>query len=84
MNAHSYVVDQQNLTFYDKTQPYRPVLDENEFPYPPLEFFQTGLWTVNKDIIIGTTSDEAASIKLDYENKILTKDMFIVSAIAKF
>ena len=61
--------------------PYRPILDENEFTHQPFIFFMNEMWKVDKDIIIGTTSDEAAFYKVQYGNKTITKKNFTVSRL---
>ena len=79
VKAHDFVVENSSVTFFDRTQPYRPILDGVEFTDPPLKYFQSAKFGSDLKIIIGTTSDEAASIKVDFENETMKKDKFIVS-----
>ena len=78
MKAHDFVVENASENFFDRTQPYRPVLDGVEFKDPPLKYFQS-VSISDLRVIIGTTSDEAASIKIDFKDKVLSKEDFIVS-----
>ena len=78
MQAHDFVVENSSVTFFDRTQPYRPILDGIEFTDPPLKYFQSTKLDSYFKVIIGTTSDEAASIKVEFENETMTKDKFIV------
>ena len=78
MKAHPSVVREQTVTYFDIAQPYRPILDGVEFTQPPLDFFKSGAWKMDKELIIGTTSDERAQIKVLFENRTMTKQMFIV------
>ena len=65
----------------DPRAPYRPILDGDEFTHQPLSFFMNEMWKVDKDIIIGTTSDEMAFFKVQYGNEALIKENFIVSRL---
>ena len=80
MSVHFPITEAQ-LNQVDAEAPYRPILDEDEFTHQPLTFFMNEMWKVDKDIIIGTTSDEMAFIKVKYENETLTKESFIVSRL---
>ena len=77
MKAHNFVVENASENFFDRTQRYRPVLDGVEFTDPPLKYFQSASIS-DLRVIIRTTSDEVALIKVDFEDKILSKDEFIV------
>ena len=80
MKAHDFVVDNSSENYFDLTQPFRPILDGVEFIDPPLKYFQSAS-NLDTDlrVIIGTTSDEEASVKVRYQNQILSKENFIVS-----
>ena len=80
MSVHSAIAAAQ-LNQADALELYRPILDEDEFTHQPFTFFMNEMWKVDKDIIIGTTSDEVASIKVQYGNKTLTKENFTVSRL---
>jgi len=43
-------------------EPYRPVIDGQEFAKQPMELFKAGEWSSNKEIIIGTNSQELVYI----------------------
>ena len=80
MSVHFKVTAAQ-LNQADALAPYRPILDEDEFTHQPFTFFMNEMWKVDKDIIIGTTSDEAAPFRARYGNKTLTKENFTVSRL---
>ena len=81
MKASSEAAKKQNQTLFDKTQPYRPILDEVEFTKAPLGFFQSPTLDMDEKIIIETTADEAAFIKDEYKNHNLTQKEFLVKII---
>ena len=77
MGPH-FAVARMQSNHADSEEPYRPVIDGVEFSQQPLEYFSQLRGQLNKDIILGTTSDEMAFIKLMYEEKKVTKEMFKV------
>jgi len=81
MRSHEAVAKAQTDFTADSEQPYRPLLDGVEFHLQPFEYFSRK--RVDKEIIIGTTSDEMAFFKLPLGNRI-TKEHFLVSKKAHF
>jgi len=69
----------QTESFADASQPYRPILDGDEFTLPPLQFFQSTVWNTNKKILIGFTEEERAGIVRGLTPIIDTRNFFFVS-----
>lgn len=49
-------------------EPFRPIVDYDEFENQPLELFKNGIWNKEKEVIVGTTSDELAQAIIIFRN----------------
>ena len=49
-------------------EPFRPVIDGEEFKDQPLNLFRNGLWQTHKEVIIGTNQEELAQISAAFES----------------
>ena len=79
MSAQFAVIINAAESFLGASQPYRPILDGVEFTQNPFEFFESTSLSSDRRIIIGTTADELAPIKLVFANTTVTRQLFIVS-----
>jgi len=77
MMATPDVLDAQMANIDERQQPYRPIIDGEEFIQPPLQFFQSTDWNTDKKILIGFTSEEFAIIKEQANN--IPRNQFFVS-----
>ncbi|XP_076812123.1 crystal protein-like [Clavelina lepadiformis] len=66
----------ENPDLFFIIEPYRPVLDGVEINEQPLDFFQSGKWQNNKEVIIGVMKDEEAFVNALLKNTILVLSMF--------
>jgi len=71
------VVASQGEGFLSAIQPYRPIIDGDEFLQSPLPFFQTTMWNTDKKILLGFTAEEFASVKFRTPN--ISRSLFLVS-----
>lgn len=53
--VRSLVKDQD---LYNTIEPFRPVLDGEEFTKQPFEMFADGTWNIEKDVLMGTNANE--------------------------
>lgn len=44
----------------DFTEPFRPLIDGQEFLDQPFVHFDQGLWNTDKDVMLGVTAEEMA------------------------
>ena len=78
MQSHLSVVRAQTNNV-DSEVPYRPLLDGVEFRVQPFEYFSKMEGQIDKEIVLGTNSDEMALIKLTLAGQRMTREMFLVS-----
>ncbi|XP_076812124.1 para-nitrobenzyl esterase-like [Clavelina lepadiformis] len=68
LKAHKHLMDKAKTSFLDfdlfrLIEPFRPILDGKEITASPLDLFQSGKWNKDKEVIIGTLSQELAVLK---------------------
>jgi len=49
-------------------EPFRPVIDGNEFGDQPLNLFKSGQWQTHKELIVGINQEEMAQISAFFED----------------
>ena len=59
--AHRKVAFSDPLNIFNVVEPFRPVIDD-EFTEQPLTYFRSGKWQHEKEVIIGTTTQEVAKL----------------------
>lgn len=47
------------------TEPFRPVIEGEEFTDQPLELFRNGKWQTDKEILIGTNIQELETVQYE-------------------
>ena len=60
-------------------EPFRPIVDGEEFTEQPLSMLQNGDWNTNVDIIIGTNREEMWNVKTLFKGIPVFKSVLLVS-----
>ena len=71
-----------DIELFNGIEPFRPIVDGDEFTNQPLNLFKNGKWNKEKELIVGSNSEEMSYVSAVLANIRLIEDLYTVSLIS--